>query len=105
MINVRSHCSLAHENDHIRDVHLLADSRLAQEVAGWQDAEVTILLKERLILLEDLGVHNIRRDISILDVLAEFRAEFSLNLLEVQGLHGRTGPSVNARLLANNLRA
>ena len=41
-----------------RDLHLLADVGAREEVAGGHDGEVTVLLEEGLVLLEDLDIED-----------------------------------------------
>lgn len=55
--------------------------------------EVTILVGEASELLEDLGVHVVGRNIDIGDVLAKLFTQLRLDLLEVERLHGQTGPT------------
>lgn len=86
-------------------MHLLACLRLAQEVASRDNAEVAIFLQEPLELLEDLRVHDIRRNIRVGDVFPELRAQLGLDLLEVERLHGLSGSSVNAWLVTDDLSA
>ena len=52
-----------------------------------------------------LGIHYIRADINVGDVLAKLAAKFGLNRFEVQRLHTSSGTTVNSRLVTDNVRA
>lgn len=55
--------------------------------------------------IQYLGVHHIRSDIGIGDVLAKAATQVSLDPLEVQGLHGGTGTTVDSWFVADDLGA
>jgi hypothetical protein len=51
----------------------------------------------------DLGVHDIRSNICVCDVLSELTAEFCLDLLEVQWLHGCTRTPIDPWLVSDDI--
>lgn len=105
------------------DHHLPPNIRTGKEVPSWHNAQVTILLDEALVFLEDLlgimsaclsvlrrkptdlRVHDIRRYVRVRNVLAELATELGLDLLEFNGCKASTGSAVNSGLVADDLGA
>lgn len=52
-----------------------------------------------------LGIHDIRRDIGIRNVLAKLASELALDFLEIEGLQARPGSAINPGLVSDDLGA
>lgn len=71
------------------NVELLANLGTGQEVPGGQDGQVTVLLHEFAVVLEDPGVHGVTGHIA-LGSGSKLLLEISLDLGKVQGLQEET---------------
>lgn len=65
--------------------------------------KITVLVSEAAELLEDLGVHVVRCNIVIGDVLAELFTQLGLDLLKVERLHGQSRSTSDSRSVTDNL--
>lgn len=73
------------------DVELLANLRSGEEVSSRKNGKITVLLDELLVVLKDLGIHDVRGDIAFGDGGTELLAELALDLGEVDGVEEQTG--------------
>jgi hypothetical protein len=106
------------------NAHFLVDLGLSKEESSGKDAFHACLVRNRQIwegternnspqitefigesskLFEHLGVHVVRRNIAIGNVLAKLFSQFSLDFLELQWLHCQTRSSSDPLSVSDNL--
>lgn len=72
------------------DVELLANLGTGQEEASGQDGQITVLLHELAVVLEDLGVHGVTGHVA-LSGSSELLLDLGLDLGQVERLQVQTG--------------
>lgn len=87
------------------DVELLANLRLGEEVSGWQDGQVTVLHLELLVVLKDLGVHDVGCDVALRNGTTVLLSQILLDLGEVNGLEEQTRALVKLAATTESIRA
>jgi len=86
------------------DVELLSDQGRGQEEARRQHAEVAVLARELLVVLEHLGVHDVAGDIGFGDA-AETLVEILAHLGEVDWVEVEAWSLVHLAAAAESVRA
>ena len=86
------------------DAELLTDLGLGEEVLGWQDAQVTVLLGELLVVVEHGWVHDGAGYVA-LGHAAPLLADLLLHLGEVDGGEEETGALVKLAAAAERVAA
>lgn len=87
------------------NVELLTNLRAREEVPSGQDGKIAVLLDKLLVVLKDLGVHDVRGNIALSDGGTILLGEIALGLGEVDGVEVQTRSLVELASATEGIRS
>jgi hypothetical protein len=87
------------------DIELFTNLGLAEEVSGWEDRQIAVLLLELLEVLKNLGVHDVGSNVALGHRCAVLLGQILLDLGEVDRLEEQARTLVKLATATQSIRA